>query len=435
MDSKKILEIKEKLNNISPTFCTLPWLHSSIYMHNGTTHSCCHPPLHSINIKELEQNPSSLHNTKRKKVLRNDILSGIQNSDCDFCWNIENDGKISDRILWNGTRYAYENIEHISTVDPHKDINPKYLILSFGNTCNLRCGYCSPTFSSKWTDEIIEHGNYDIIENGHYENIHHTYEDDNPFVEAFWKWWPALKDDLYTLKITGGEPFLNNRTIKLFSLFDDNPAPNLIISINTNFNVSTKRMIKFFTQVTRLKKESKIKDFTLFASLDTWGEPAEYIRQNLDLHLWEKNFLEAINFGIQTNIIMTVNILSITSMKKLLQKIVQWRKYYYFDCVRFNAPILDSPRFWSIKNLTDDFNFYITDIINYVYDNKDMFRDDELEIINRLKDVKFENNGISNKDFYNFIQESDKRTKNNFLLIFPEYTDYFNMCKVAYDSP
>jgi organic radical activating enzyme len=433
MNNKRITEIKYKLNNISPTFCTLPWLHSSIYMHNGTTHSCCHPPLHDIDKEKIQTNPSSLHNTERKRMLRRDILLGVQNSDCNFCWNIENAGKISDRVLWNGTRYAYENIEQVSTLDPNEDINPKYLILSFGNTCNLRCGYCGPMFSSKWTDEITEYGSYDILEAGHYDATHYTYEDDNPYVEAFWKWWPTLKDDLYTLKITGGEPFLNNRTIKLFSLFENDPAPNLIISINTNFNVSTNRMNKFFSQVSRLKKESKIKDFTLFASLDTWGKPAEYIRQNLDLELWERNFIQAQEFGIQTNIIMTVNILSITSMKKLLQKIVEWRKKYYFDCVRFNAPILDSPRFWSVKNLTNDFYRYIDDVIAYVNDNKDMFRDDEQEIIARFKDIKFDNTA-NNIDFYKFIQESDKRTNNKFLSIFPEYTNYFNMCRAAYDN-
>lgn len=433
MNNEKIIEIKEKLNKISPTFCTLPWLHSSIYMHNGTTHSCCHAPVHAIDKKELAK-PSSLHNTRRKKILRKDILQGVQNEDCDFCWKIENKGKISDRILWNGTRYAYENIEYISKQDPHKDINPKYLILSFGNTCNLRCGYCNPIFSSKWSDEIAQYGGYNITEYEHYDSIHHTYEDDNPFVKAFWKWWPTLKDDLYTLKITGGEPFLNNRTIKLFSIFDNNPAPNLIISINTNFNVSTKRMYKFFQHVHKLKQESKIKDFTLFASLDTWGKQAEYIRQNLDLELWEKNFIQANEFGIQTNIIITVNILSISSMKKLLKKIVEWRKRYYFDCVRFNAPILDYPKFWSVKNLTNDFYHYIDSIIAYVHENDSMFRDDEKEIINRFKDIKFEYNVTHKKDFYSFIVESDKRTKNNFTSIFPEYIKFYNICKDANDN-
>ena len=31
----------------------------------------------------------------------------------------------------------------------------------------------------------------------------------NPYVEAFWKWWPDLYQDLHTFRITGGEPLLS----------------------------------------------------------------------------------------------------------------------------------------------------------------------------------------------------------------------------------
>ena len=31
----------------------------------------------------------------------------------------------------------------------------------------------------------------------------------NPYVEAFWRWWPDLYRDLHTFRITGGEPLLS----------------------------------------------------------------------------------------------------------------------------------------------------------------------------------------------------------------------------------
>jgi len=51
----------------SPTMCTAKWLQSTIYLQNGTTHSCHHPAVHKIPLEELKDNPSALHNTIHKK--------------------------------------------------------------------------------------------------------------------------------------------------------------------------------------------------------------------------------------------------------------------------------------------------------------------------------------------------------------------------------
>ena len=41
-----------------------------------------------------------------------------------------------------------------------KDFNPRYVEVSFSNACNFKCSYCSPQFSTKWMEEIQEHGFY-----------------------------------------------------------------------------------------------------------------------------------------------------------------------------------------------------------------------------------------------------------------------------------
>ena len=53
----------------------------------------------------------------------------------------------------------------------------------------------------------------------------------------------------------------------------------------------------------------------------------------------------------------------------------------------------------------------------------------------RVTDVMVENpfteEQITNgrKDFYKFIIEHDKRRNKNFLKVFPEYRDFFELCK------
>ena len=34
------------------------------------------------------------------------------------------------------------------------DFNPRYVEVSFSNTCNFKCGYCGPQYFSQWVEEI-----------------------------------------------------------------------------------------------------------------------------------------------------------------------------------------------------------------------------------------------------------------------------------------
>ena len=44
--------------------------------------------------------------------------------------------------------------------DWREDYNPKYVEVSFSNTCNFKCSYCGPQYSSKWVEEINQFGPY-----------------------------------------------------------------------------------------------------------------------------------------------------------------------------------------------------------------------------------------------------------------------------------
>ena len=67
---------KEQLDAISETMCYAKWTQVSMHLTNGKTHSCYHPPTHDIDLDELKQNPTALHNTKEKKEQRRQMLAG-----------------------------------------------------------------------------------------------------------------------------------------------------------------------------------------------------------------------------------------------------------------------------------------------------------------------------------------------------------------------
>ena len=66
-ENKALSHIKTRLDSVSSSMCLAKWLQVSLHLTTGKTHSCYHPPAHSIDLKELSQKASALHNTQQKK--------------------------------------------------------------------------------------------------------------------------------------------------------------------------------------------------------------------------------------------------------------------------------------------------------------------------------------------------------------------------------
>ena len=50
------------------------WTQVTLHLQLGHTHSCHHPRTHPISTKEIARNPSTLHNTRYKKLRRKEML-------------------------------------------------------------------------------------------------------------------------------------------------------------------------------------------------------------------------------------------------------------------------------------------------------------------------------------------------------------------------
>jgi len=360
-----VKDVRDRLNAVSPSFCTMKWLHQTLYLHTGDNHSCYHPRPHHIGLDEIAVDVSALHNTKWKKEQRKKMLEGERPQECYYCWNIEDlDGDhISDRMLHSSSTFSEPIIEKIAELPWDAPINPRYLEISFGNGCNYRCGYCGPQASSMWMEEIKKHGNYDLTYNQYgieflKTGTYYAPKEENPYIEAFWKWWPSLKNDLHTLRITGGEPLMNPGAMQFFKLLENEPAPNLEVSINSNLGVTFEKVDSLYTRVNSLITQKKIKSFSLFTSIDSWGPQAECMDSNLE----------------------------------------------------------------------------------FIKDNQDYFTGIEYEKFKRVTDYMRENPVSKEKirqgrrDFYSFFTENDRRLGTNLLEVFPEYTDFYNLCKTIYDE-
>ena len=443
---KKFIPI---MNEISPTFCMAKWHHTTIYLQTGETHSCYHPRPHKISLDEIAIDPSALHNTEQKKLERLEMLNGGKPSGCQYCWNIEAMGEdyVSDRKERNSTIYRADRFEQIKSGPWDQNINPEYIEISFGNECNFKCGYCHPKHSSAYHKEIKMHGPYTAVKN-HRNDIDwfKVYEEEtNPYVEAWWKWWPEVSKTLNILRITGGEPLLQASTWRLLEDLDKNPLPNLELNINSNFGVKPILVDRLVERINKLLAEKKIKKFKMFTSIDTWGPQAEYIRTGLDLELWERNLKKYLaDTDLSITFMVTFNILTVTNFQTLLEKILEWRKEYPFNTdyrVKFDTPYLKEPLQYDMNILPkEEFMPYMHKHLEFIKENvndKNLNKFTSLEyerfrrVVDYMETTHYSKDKIKEgrKDFYNWFTEYDRRRSVDFVTTFPTMVDFYNRCK------
>jgi hypothetical protein len=447
---QKIFEIKKITDTVSPTFCLAKWHHTTIYLQTGETHSCYHPAPHKIPLLELAVNPTALHNTNQKRDERFSMLQGEKPSGCNYCWNIEalGDDYISDRKERNASIYTPERFAAIKAA-PLADVNPQYIEISFGNECNFKCGYCHPKASSAYYKEIKTHGRYKVKNHGFsVDNLEIYEEETNPYVEAWWAWWPEVRKTLTILRITGGEPLLQQSTWRLLDDLEKNPLPNLELNINSNFGVKPILVERLAEKVNNLVTQGKIKDFKIFTSMDTWGKPAEYIRTGLNLDVWEKNFDTYLTkTSLPITFMVTFNILTVTNFQNLLEKLLEWRIKYNgykqnkWQRVRFDTPYLKEPLQYDMNILPkEEFMPYMQSHLQFIKDNVDdqdrsKFSEMEYEKFRRVVDYmntttySKERTLEGREDFYTWFTEYDLRRGTSFKETFPELINFYESCK------
>jgi organic radical activating enzyme len=451
---------RNKLNMVGCGFCLAKWTQVTMHLHNGTTHSCHHPKPHKIPLEEILSNPTALHNTKFKKEIRKEMLEDKKPDECDYCWNIENASyAFSDRTLKSSEPWSAPFLEDILKSGWKKNYNPKYVEVSFSNTCNFKCSYCGPQYSSKWMDEINTHGPYKTSTN--YNDIEWFKKEDtmpylasenNPYVDAFWKWWPEMYQDLHTFRITGGEPLLNKDTFKILDYIIETPTPNkkLSLCINSNLGIPKKLFDEFVIKIEKILDKELVHEFIIFTSCDTWGTQAEYIRNGFEYSL----FKERIDFlldkfkPLTIDIMSTYNALSVPNYKYLIEDVVELKKRhhnpyrYWGSSLLLDSSYLRFPEHQSVKILEDKWvsaideqaklvDFY-EQVRTGVVDGHG-FTDIEINKIIRIKDwfTSPEGNKMidtNRKDFYTFITQHDIRRNTNFCKTFPELEEFYHKC-------
>jgi organic radical activating enzyme len=446
-------QAKERLG---PSLCLAKWQQVSLHLPTGLTNSCYHPPLHEIDAALLKDNPSALHNTPYKKAQRKIMLRNERPQECSYCWTQEDMGNLSDRHYRSGEPWAAEHFSEI--VNSHdagdRDFTPSYVEVNFNHACNLKCSYCSPQFSSSWGDEVGRFGGYptSTIHNdaSHFSGRRRPIpvREDNPYVDAFWEWWPTLYPKLKHFRMTGGEPLMDRNTYRVFDYVLAFPKPDLHIDVTSNFSVETKLYDQYHDYVKRLC-DTNIEHFMQYVSLDSGiRSQSEYIRYGLDYNRVQENvhrYLDKIPNRNSLTFIITMSNLNVIGLQSLLQNILSLRLLYSktYQRVWFDTPILRQPTWQSLQILPPVYVKRLQDVVDWMQLNVETpdrpfqgFKDYEVQRLQRVVDwmkegwrLQPEYVKLQRADFYRFFNEHDKRRQTNFLETFPEMREFWDECK------
>jgi len=466
--------VKPKLDEISSSMCMAKWLWTSVHLTNGTTNSCFLPPIHKIEVENIIDNPKGLHNTPQKKEQRAMMLKGEQPDGCSYCWNIEKMDRSfnSDRHYRSSEPWAQAGWDDVVAGGADVDIEPRFMEVNFNHACNLACSYCSPHLSSAWAKDIEENGPYDTIiphnsidyfkQIGQYPIPNREV---NPYVDAFWEWWPELYPKLQNFRMTGGEPLMDKNTFRVLDYVIENGRPDLEMAVTTNASVPDKLWNKFVDKVSFISEYNKLKRFRAFVSVDGWGDQAEYMRHGLDFDkMWNNvnNYLTRVDEGLVT-FIVTFNMLSLPSIKKLLEGILELQRIhnvtksrrdddgnivvYGHHKVFIDTPMLRYPEWQSLQLAPKEHWHYADEALEFMKANQDKHRESrwvgfkphQIERFDRS--IEFMKQGFDTEEqreeaeenFVRFFDDHDRRRDTSILATFPEFATQYHEWKDKYD--
>ncbi len=437
--NENFLDYKKRIiDSKSASFCGAKWYNATIWLGSGMTTSCHHPPAHPISLDAVKQNHKALHNTPHKKEMRRQMQVGQKPKECEYCWKIESihEKNVSDRVFKTEI-YSDEDLLKAFKASADEDVNLKTLEIAFDRNCNFACSYCNANFSTKWASDLVKNGPYQNLKSdgaGHFTSDGNESEpfkstENNPYIEAFWKWWPELSQTLQEIRITGGEPLLNKNTWKFFDYFEKHHGSgNMIFAINSNLGADDLYIDKL------IDKSRHMNRLRLYTSCEASGAHAEYIRDGLNFEKWKSNLNKILsNAKLEScNIMMTINSLCIFSIVSFLDDIMRIKMNYPVGRLNISVNILRFPSFQSVLTLPLEMRIEKgRDLKLWLDNNKGnkFLSDFEIESLYRL--VEYLQSADENphsdtsridlrlNDFKYFYQQYDQRRGKSFENTFP----------------
>lgn len=350
-------------------FCVLPFFGYEYYEDVGGSHCCLLPSTYNIN------------------EIRQDILNSKRSKWCAACWNLEDKGLKSDRLLKNATMdfYADRDIRFIEQDVKEGKYSEVLVKISSSNLCNATCTTCNSTSSSAWGALARHNG----IESKPYSKISKSRLDNIDF------------PNLVTLNLLAGEPLLEPITFEILEKLLESDNTECFVSITTNGSI--------ILNTQKLDMLKKFKKLNINVSVDGLGPVFEYLRYPLN---W-KEVVE--NIAVFRTIADTVSVsYTISNLNVLYHR--ETTKWFHDQNLDYILNPVINPSYFRPGALIDSVKQNILDTQGTTKDldfllNTNNSPKDELDFHRMLAEVKLQDSwkNINIKDylpeFYNLIAE------------------------------
>ncbi len=370
-------------------FCLAPENGLAIFPNGKFTPCCAYDNIEDDMPYRPKNMESYLHSEALKNVIYKHQTQGYHPS-CHKCISKEEFSKVSQRHLFKRYEPFSPGIKHLD--------------LSLSNLCNLKCRMCNSLLSTSWQKDdaalgrtVYKHNEFSI--SWLIENQKHL-------------------QNLQTIELKGGEPFLHDGYMDFLQAFESS-LPNISLMLTTNGTHIPK-------WIEKLKKFKKVR---ISVSFEGTGEMYRYIRGGkYSFADFENNFKNLLRIfldspHVEFKPMFTFQIYNIWNFSLAWQWALAFKKQFYdqivlqkFTNIVFKPPHLNPriiPQFLRLQILHELESLDLKNLENYV---------------SLMKSSNIENSTKLLNEFKRFTTILDQTRGENILDIEPRFQRIFDLC-------
>ena len=390
----------------SKLYCV--WADAGLALHNsGRAYLCCHSRTYlrdqSNELIYFHKNDlQEAWNSPTRREIQDALERGERHYNCQACWDEEDAGRPSRRVLHN------EINAHLPANPP----SPKVMDLKLGNTCNLACRTCWPEVSSKWVNDFYEisirptgQSHKDYLKT--WDTIQLSYDREN---EMLWSRLREYITDVEYIDIFGAEPMLLARLFDILGYCADaGIARDQRLHVNTNGTIWNQRYIDILTQ---------FKEVQLDLSIDGLGPQFDYIRYGETWETMQENVqryrkLAQDNPNIILRVCVTVCSLNVYYLPEIFD-------YFREQQIGTFINLVHKPDYLNVRTLPDAVKSMIHEKFNG-WSTPNPAEQNFIDQLHRFLDLPMDDQPKYWAEFCDKTQRLDQLRGQDFAATFPEF--------------